>query len=140
MPTVILLLSLITFSFAHAGLKKVTDFYKESEASYQKALKEKTSSKKAAYLKDLKKSFEATLDEYEKKNPKEGSNQENEVSLLYYTLEPVFELAELPKISEKDCDKKEMTVRSHASMGKPEGTKLSPRALEALRWIEVLCK
>ncbi|MEK2645357.1 hypothetical protein [Bdellovibrio sp. BCCA] len=140
MRAVVFALSLLAFSISYADLKKADDFYKESETAYQKALKEKTFSKKASYLKDLKKSFETTLKEYEKKNPDEGTDQEQEVSTLYYTLEPAFELSALNKVTEKECDKKELTVRSQAGHGKEEGAKLSARAEEALRWIEVLCK
>ncbi|WII70895.1 hypothetical protein QJS83_10525 [Bdellovibrio sp. 22V] len=140
MRAIIFTLVALSFSFAQADLKKVDDFYKESEAAYQKAAKEKTFAKKSSYLKDLKKSFETTLNDYEKTNPKEGSAQEQEVSRLYYTLEPVFDVADLKTASEKDCDKKEQTVRAHASMGQPEGATLPARAQEAIRWLEILCK
>lgn len=118
-------------SFAQA---KVADFYKESKASLELAKKEKTFTKKTEQLKKLEASFKATLKEYEEKMPEEGNEQEKEVSLLFYTFEPVFKMT-----SADDCAKAEHAIKTDDRMGRGEEAELTPRATEALQWVKVLC-
>ncbi len=123
---------LSTNAFAQA---KVADFYKESKASLELAKKEKTFGKKLEQLKKLESSFKTTLKEYEEKMPDEGNDEEKEVSLLFYTLEPVFNMN-----STEDCVKTEHAIKADDRMGRGEEAKLTPRAEEALNWVKVLCK
>ncbi len=53
-------LLLMSFSFAHAELKSVEDFYKESEQQIKKTNSEKATSQKSNYLLELEKSFKTT--------------------------------------------------------------------------------
>lgn len=136
---IVLLIFTLTLS-AEAKIKNAQDFFKESQEHYQKALAEKTFEKKASIMKDLKKSFETTLKEYEKANPEEGDRQEHNVSLLFYTMAPAFELSSQKKVSKTECSQKTQSVRTQDLMGKSEDSKLSERANETIKWIEVLCK
>ncbi|AFY01494.1 hypothetical protein Bdt_1805 [Bdellovibrio bacteriovorus str. Tiberius] len=121
-----------------ATLKNTEDFFKESQTAFEKASKETTFQKKSSVLKTLEKSFEATLDQYEKSNPAEGDEKEQDVARLFYTLEPAFELAKLKEKTKKDCARKKQDVLSGDNQ--PDEAPTSPNAKEALRWIELLCK
>lgn len=132
------ILALLLLNAQAAPLKSVDDFYKESQSAFEKAGKETTYEKKSSLLKDLEKSFEAALDQYEKTNPIEGNDQEQDVSRLFYTLEPAFELAKLKVKDKKECARKKQDVLTGDNQA--DDTPASPKAKEALRWIELLCK
>lgn len=132
LSSIIVSIFLSTSAFAQA---KVADFYKESKATLELAKKEKTFNKKMEQLKKLESSFKTTLKEYEEKLPDEGSDEEKEVSLLFYTLEPVFSMTSID-----DCAKAEHSIKTDDRMGRGEEAKLTPRAEEALRWVTALCK
>lgn len=117
-----------------------SDLLRKSQDAYLKASKETSYTRKAEILKGLEKSFESVLAEYEKLNPQEGSDQEQDVSRLFYTLEPAFNLAKLKTKDKKACARERMSVISGAAQGKAEDTPPGPRAQEALRWIDLLCK
>ncbi|CAE79687.1 hypothetical protein AB1A81_08355 [Bdellovibrio bacteriovorus] len=129
----------LTLLAAHAApLNSAEDFFKESQAAFEKASKETTFEKKGTALKALEKSFEATLNQYEKSNPTEGDDKEQDVARLFYTLEPAFELAKLKDKTKKDCARKKQDVMTGDNQA--EDAPASPNAKEALRWIELLCK
>lgn len=114
---------------------KVTDLYKESKASLELAKKEKTFAKKSEHLKKLESSMKSSQKEYEEKMPDEGNEDEKEVHLLYYTLEPVFNMA-----STEECAKTEQAIKADDRMGRGDDAELTTRAEEALKWLKVLCK
>ncbi|MDG0818221.1 hypothetical protein [Bdellovibrio svalbardensis] len=118
-------------------LKVVSDLYKESESL--RSIAQKESPLKFEKIKDLEKSFKSALDQYEKENPKAGDKAEQEVSLLFYTLEPVFKLANSKEIKTSDCLKVRQEVKTGDSMGRPEGSLASKQADEAYKWLDILC-
>ena len=130
--------ALVLLGTQAAPLKTAEDFFKESQTAFEKAAKETTFAKKGTALKDLEKSFEATLNQYEKSSPTEGDDQEQDVARLFYTLEPAFELARLKDKTKKDCARKKQDVLTGDNQG--EDSPASPNTKEALRWIELLCK
>jgi|GEM_PF-1772925 len=125
---------------ASAELKKVTDFYSESEQQYKKAQSEKTFAARAKILRELESSLEGTLQEYEKKNPREAEKDEKEVSLFHSTLEAAYDIAHQKTADQKDCAKKRQSVLTGDSMGRGESAPLTKPAQETLRWIDLLCK
>ncbi|MFV3409750.1 hypothetical protein ACNH6C_14155 [Bdellovibrio bacteriovorus] len=131
-------LALTVLTAQATPLKNTDDFLKESQAAFEKASKETTFEKKSTVLKALEKSFEATLNQYEKTNPTEGDDKEQDVARLFYTLEPVFELAKLKEKTKKDCARKKQDILTGDNQ--PDDAPTSPNAKEALRWIELLCK
>ncbi len=134
----VLALALLSSSSSLAvKLKVVSDFYKESEQLLQAANKD--TAPKNDKLKELEKSFKSTLDQYEKENPKAGDKKEHEVSLLYYTLEPVFKLAHGKDLKEADCAKARQEVKTGDNMGRPEGSSPSKQADAAYKWLDILC-
>ncbi|MFV8259253.1 hypothetical protein ACNQKP_15710 [Bdellovibrio bacteriovorus] len=130
--------ALTLLSAQAAPLKNTNDFFKESQSSFEKASKETTFEKKGSILRALEKSFEVTLNLYEKSNPTEGDDKEQDVARLFYALEPAFELAKLKEKTKKDCARKKQDVLT--SDNQPDDAPTSPNAKEALRWIELLCK
>lgn len=140
MRRIILALFILSPLCAFAELKSVDEFYKESESLFKKASAEKTFKEKTKHLLDLEKSFKKSLEAAEKENPHEASSKEKEVSLLFSTLEPVFDLAHQKKLKTDDCEKKAQSIRAGDSMGRDEGAPRSKSAQEALRWIENICK
>ena len=140
MRAITIILCLVLFSTADAAeLKTVQDFYKESEKLYAQAEKAKSLKKKTGYLKELKKSFDKELALYEKANPQEGPSEEHDVSRLYYTLNPVFELAEKKKLSETDCKQAKIDIAPVDPKSMPDSPRL-PRTQEAMRWARLICK
>lgn len=121
-----------SFVFA-AKSKVVADFYKESETLRN------SPKNSAAKIKELEQSFKTTLDQYEKENPKAGDKTEQEVSLLFYTLEPVFKLAKTKKIETLDCERTRQEIKTGDGMGRPEDSVASKQANEAYKWLELLC-
>ncbi|QDK37653.1 hypothetical protein [Bdellovibrio sp. NC01] len=117
-------------------LKTVSDFYAESSDLFKKAQSDKDKTEK---LLALEKSFKKTLDEYEKALPKEGNKAEEEVSLLFYTLEPVFKLAKDKKIEPDKCSRTRQEIKTSDSMGKSEGAPTGTPALEAYKWLNLIC-
>ncbi|KHD87910.1 MAG: hypothetical protein OM95_11585 [Bdellovibrio sp. ArHS] len=137
----IILLLTWTLSFsAFAKNKSTADFYAESEALLKKATAAANFTEKQKYLKNLQSSFQASLDQYEKENPAEAKTDEKEVSLLFSTLEPAFELLNKKSVRAKECDLKRQFVLTGDSLGRPESSPQTKTAQEALRWIDVLCK
>lgn len=134
----VILYNTLLLAFAHGHTE--ADLLKKSQDAHTKASKESSYAGKAQILKELEKSFETTLTQYEKKNPQEGSDQEQDVSRLFYTLEPAFNLAKLTSKDKKACARARNSVLAGATQGKSEDTPPGPRAQEALRWIELLCK
>ena len=126
------------FAFA-AKLKNVDDFYKESTAYLNDAAKETEFAQKKSVLKKFEASFNSTLDQYKKQNPKQGPSEEQEVAVLYYTLDPVWKIAKLSKLSEKDCIQSREEIESADRIGR-KGDDLTKPASEAIKWLNTLCK
>lgn len=138
----VIALSLLMSVSANAAekLKVVDDFYSESTTLLKSAEKEKDTAHKSEKLKDLEKSFKSTLDRYEKENPKKGNKAEEQVAVLYYTLEPVFKIFDGKKPADREsCERVRQEVKTGDSMGKPEESPSSRQALEAYKWLDLLC-
>lgn len=136
-----IILSILTAATVFASpLKTVDDYYKESEAQFKKAEKEKDFSHKSKHLKALHKSLEAGLEAYRKQNATEGSDAEQDVSRLFHTLEPAFEISSLKKVTAQDCAQKKQWAKTDDRMGRDEQAPLTKSTEEVLRWIEILCK
>ncbi len=136
--SLILLVSLFTIT-AEAKIQTAEYFYSQSQ-KLQKSLNEKTTAQeKAKTLKKLQAEFEQTLKDYKKKNTKESTPEEDKVSLLFFTMEPTFNLAKKSKWNDKDCERTESEIRSGDSMGREEGAATTTQAGEALAWIKILC-
>ncbi|UXR63681.1 hypothetical protein EZJ49_11420 [Bdellovibrio bacteriovorus] len=132
------ILTLLLIQAQAAPLKSVEDFFKESQTAFEKASKETTFAKKVPALQELEKSFEFTLNQYEKAHPTEGNDQEQNVARLFYTMEPAFELAKMKDKSKKDCARKKQDVLTGDNQN--EDSPANRKVKEALRWIELLCK
>lgn len=132
----LLFLSMPTF----AELKSLDSLYQESEKLLAEAMGTKGFTERSKSILKLEKIFTDTLNAYEKKYPKKGNKKEEDIALLYYTLEPAFELAHQKTISEKDCANKKQTVLTNDSMGRGESPPFTKPAKEALLWIELLCR
>lgn len=132
----VLLTSLSAFS--DTSPKNVEIFYQESESLLKQAEKKPTT-KKMKLLKDLQKSMQDTLDQYEKKDPNLGSTEEDKISLFFYTLEPVFKLHQKKKITRTECQQVQQEIRTGDRMGRPEDAPASKQALVALAWLETIC-
>lgn len=120
----------------NSNLKTVADFYAESSDLFKKAQSDKDKTEK---LLMLEKSFKKTLDDYEKALPKEGNKAEEEVSVLFYTLEPVFKLAKEKKIEPPMCSRTRQEIKTSDSMGKSAGAPTGTPALEAYKWLNLIC-
>ena len=114
-----------------AKLKTVDDFYTESETLLN--------SKKTSAIQDLEKSLKSTMDQYEKQDPLQGGKAEHEVTVLYYTLEPVFKLSHDKKITTENCAKVRQEIKTSDSMGRPEGSSMTKQADVAMKWLENIC-
>lgn len=139
MRAVIFLIIFISATTKAAPLKTIQTFYAESKNLYTQAEKEKSFAKKTDYLKNLKKSFDKELALYQKNNPQKGSNEEHEISRLFFTLDPVFELADKKNISATECQHARAAIGPVDAKETPESTRLA-RTQEALRWLELICK
>lgn len=135
-----LFLVLLNAYSAFADLKSADDLYEESQKLNSELKIEKDFVTKSKSLLKLKASMHNTLKAYEKKDPLKGGPKEKEVSFLFYTLEPVFNLASKKSITVSDCDKTKQMVIASDSMGRGENPPLTRSAKEALQWIEILCK
>lgn len=139
LSTMIIFIVIFTSSFAQAAkLKVLADFYKESE-TLQELTQKETSKDKSQHLKKLEKSFKSALDQYEKESPKEGNSEEQRISLLFYTLEPVFKLAQKNSFKESSCNSTRQEIKTGDSMGRPQGHPASKQATEAYKWLDLLC-
>lgn len=125
--------------FAFGTPKDVTAIMKESQATREAASKEKDSNAKIKKLKDFESSLNATIKDYEKEAPIEGSEAEEKVVKFSYRFEPLFDLTNA-KITKDSCAKTKGQIEKDDLTGKAEGSPLSENAKEALRWLEVLCK
>ncbi|MEN0059204.1 MAG: hypothetical protein AAGB31_10255 [Bdellovibrio sp.] len=144
MRRIVFVLALILFSaLAQAqspDKKKAVDFYASSGKLLTKAQGEKTLSLKLSHLAALEKEFKTTLDLFKKNFPKEAPPQESEISLLYASLEPVFEWTQSNSLSAEDCDKKRQFIISGDRLGNLEPAPLLQHTQEALKWVDELCK
>jgi biopolymer transport protein ExbB/TolQ len=126
-------------SLAFAKIQKVDYFYDQSK-KLQQTIKEKDSvQNKAKTLQKLEAEFAQTLKEYKKKYAKESSAEEDKVSLLFFTMEPTFNLAKKTAWDQKDCERTEVEIRSGDAMGREENAATTPQAGEALAWLKILC-
>ncbi len=125
-------------SISVAGLK-IDAAYKMSETRLKAVGGMKAEERRKEVLR-LKTELDETLNAWEKENPKDASKDEEAVSLFFYTLSPVFELAEKEKKSEKDCSNAELAIRAAGGQGKPEGVPLTKNSKIALDWVLALCK
>lgn len=102
--------------------------------------KEKSFEKKSQKLKDLEKDFKATIKEYEKLNPEEGTTAEEKVAKFFYGMEPVFKLANGKKPSSKDCEKTLQQIDFEDRGSREENAALTANAVEAQAWVKTLCE
>lgn len=137
--TVAVMINLISFQ-AFAVLKNTDSFYQESEKLIKDATTKKSFTEKSKIFLKLKKSFESTLTEYKKQNPKEPTLQEKEVSLLYAMLAPAFELAKSKKSPTfQECARKKHAILSGNNAETEETPTPDKDTQEALKWLNVLC-
>lgn len=136
---IILTLLLTSLSaFSETSMKNVEIFYEESENLLKQA-EQKPAAKKMKLLKNLQKSMQDSLDQYEKKDPKLGGTEEDKISLLYYTIEPVFKLNLKKKITRTRCQQVQQEIRTGDRMGRPEDAPSTKPALVALAWLKTIC-
>lgn len=125
-------------AFPDTSPKNVETFYQESENLLKQAEK-KSAANKIKLLKDLQKSMQDTLDQYEKKDPELGSSEEDKISFLFYTIEPVFKLHQKKKITRTQCQQVQQEIKTGDRMGRTEDAPPSKPASVALAWLETIC-
>lgn len=132
---------LLTFSLPTlAKVKTADDFYKESQSLRGLSSKEKDSKQKSRHLKKLEEAMKLALDEYEKIHPQKGDKTEEEISVLFYTLEPVFKLSKASKINSEKCAQVRQEVKTGDQMSAEEERKTaSKQAQEAFKWLDEIC-
>lgn len=134
----VILLTTLFCSLAWAAPKDFAAITKESQTARESAAKEKDLSKRLKKFKDFEASLNATIKDYEKESPEEGSDAEEKVVKLSYRFEPVSELAG-KKISKEGCEKTKERIAFEDRGNKDEDAKLTPAAEEALKWVDLLC-
>jgi len=135
-----LILFLTTPLPALSAPKNFNDLMKLSKQFRADLASETSFEKIAQKLKDLDKEITAAMDEYEKTNPDEGGNAEEQVAKLSYSLEPVVEIAGAKKPTDKECSKAKLQVDFEDRGSREEDALLTPDAQEALEWADLLCK
>lgn len=136
----VLTLLLLAANAQATGLKSPTDLYQESEKLLANKHSKDEFAKKAKDLASLEKTFDETLNAYEKQVSKEAEIKEKEILLMFSYLEPAFKLAKEKTVTEDDCERKKQEIRTGNSMGRGENPPLTAPAKEALNWLEYLCE
>lgn len=122
-----------------AAPKDLPALMKESQVARKSLAKETSLEKKIKKFKEFESSLNATIKDYRKESPTEGGSAEEKVMKFSYSLEPISELTS-KKIVKDDCAKTKGNIELEEQSGKPEGSSLSKDAIEALKWVEILCK
>jgi hypothetical protein len=84
--------------------------------------------------------MKASLEAYQKRDPKEGGEAEHRLSLFNSTFEPLSILATPQKPTPATCDRVKQKIKFEDLSGKGNKSVLSADANEALEWATLFCK
>lgn len=91
---------------------------------------------KVKEIDSLSKTFEITINAYKDKYPENGPQEELDILMLFYSLEPVFELT-TESVNKDLCQKKEHQIR--LDDGRTSDGKVSKNAQLALDILALVC-
>lgn len=137
--TLTLLVALLFSQASLAQALKIEDLHKKSEVLLKESASAKTDAERTAKLLDLKKDLDKTLDIHRAKELEENSPEHEEIALMFYNLEPVFNFVE-DKKKTMSCAKTENKIRSADAQGRPDSAPPTKNAAIALEWLKVFCK
>ncbi|MNS86794.1 hypothetical protein D3C72_1207090 [compost metagenome] len=117
------------------------EFLKSSEELRGKAKIAKDFKGKAAELKKLEAQLNEVRAEFKKKKPTGDKvpTAQHEVTVFYYSLTPLFEIAKKDQADSKECAQAERRILSSANQGKIEGAPHDKDSLEVIAWHKLLC-
>ena len=122
-----------------ASPANVNEFLKLSSEMRDKAKTAKDFKGKAEELKKLEAEFVKVRAELRKKYPEKGPAEEKPINVFFYTLEPVFQIAQKKSAPDKDCDEAERQIKADDRQGKKESDPVDKDSAEALAWLSLLC-
>lgn len=134
----LILALILTASTSFADLPSTDDLYKRSTELQPEATAKEPVKAATKNLKTLEKELTAAIKAYKLDNPTESTKEEDGISLLYFSLEPVFNLAKKSKITTEDCELTESELL--AGDRKDDASGPSKNVAEALIWQKILCK